>query len=742
MRNILLRVCALFLAGVLFTPSATATDLPVGLLQYDGTALGTAQFDILNFSGPNSSIAPDPSWPVTTPVSLSGLLLTVSFTGGATEVFGSSYFTLSHDGLGFDGTPESTGSGQPYGFAGAIGATLTGTFSTTSLTLNDGSTVTIDPSFSAVLSDPLGLTDGDFGVINASTVAGPPPPPSAVPEPGTWTLVGTGFAGLVAVRRRVGVSRGLKTIGALTGRLRGTGMILALCGMTFLIPLQAKASVKLNTWTAPSSGASGSTFVNVSGTGFPAGTILPGAVTLSLNTTCGGPGATVAPVTSVMHTIGTSDRLHFEIPALLATGTYFISVSGSTTGGTSFASSNCSEVQVTHTSATLAACLPSSSLAVLSGTNVTAYVPNGAWSFGSTGVRVVPIEGGGSATTIPTASVVNSCSSNSATGQTVCVANNTDVYEITGTTLNTTLYSSSNNSATFSGGSCENCGVAINALTNTAVIGMGLTGLSGDGIQILDLSSNTFAPAFSTATAISENMSVDPNRNLILSPNEGDVYDIFKISPTGGLTEYENVVPGGGHLDSAAEDCTTGIALSTIEGTSDVYIADLTQATFTPPSGGSPAGTWTAPQYVAPITEFAGFAEGTTGISVAAGTTHLGIITGEYGGNHFGVFQLPSTSGSGTPSFVDYAAAVMPSSTPHGPAFSAGYDPHTVTAYTSPNNGRAYGLIADWSAGSPQYVGVVDLQLLLSAPRVAGTHNVDPTYDLIANGVVRYVNAF
>jgi hypothetical protein len=730
---------------VLFTPAASATDLPVGILLYDGAALGTAQFDIANTSGLNASASPDNTYPVTTPLSLSGLVLTVSFTSGPDEIFGSSYFSPTLDGFSFDGTPESTGSGQPNGFFGAISATLTGTFSTTSITLNDGTTVTIDPGFSAVLSDSPGLMEGDFGLINASTVAvvppPPPPPPSALPEPGTWTLVGTGLVGLAGLTRRVGTSRGLKTIGVLTGRLRRPGIMLALCGMTFLIPLQAKASVKLNTWTAPSSGASGSTFVNVIGTGFPAGTILPGAVTLSLNTTCGGPGATVAPVTSVRHLIGTSDRLQFEIPALMPTGTYLISVSGSATDGTSFASSNCSEVQVTHTSATLAACLPSSSLAVLSGTSVTAYVPNGNWKSGSTGVRVVPIESGASATTIPTASVVNSCSSNSATGQTVCVANNTEVYEITGTTLNKTLYSSSNNSATFSGGSCENCGVAINALTNTAVIGMGRTGSSGDGIQILDLSTNIFAPAVSTATSISENMSVDPNRNLILSPNEGGVYDIFRISPTGGLTEYENAVSGGGFLDSAAEDCTTGIALSTIEGTAKVYIADLTQATFTLPSGGAPAGTWTAPQQVVNFAEFAGFAEGTTGISVAAGTTHLGIITGEFGGNSFGVFQLPSTSGSGTPSFVDYAAAVMPPPTLGGVPFSAGFDPHTVTAYTSPNNGRAFGLIADWSTGSPQYVGVIDLQLLLSAPR-KGPHTVDPGYDLIANGVVRYVNAF
>ena len=39
----------------------------------------------------------------------------------------------------------------------------------------------------------------------------------------------------------------------------------------------------------------------------------------------------------------------------------------------------------------------------------------------------------------------------------------------------------------------------------------------------------------------------------------------------------------------------------------------------------------------------------------------------------------------------------------------------------------------------PTFLGVIDLQGLLNAPRLAGTHTVDPTYDLITNGVVTYV---
>ena len=55
--------------------------------------------------------------------------------------------------------------------------------------------------------------------------------------------------------------------------------------------------------------------------------------------------------------------------------------------------------------------------------------------------------------------------------------------------------------------------------------------------------------------------------------------------------------------------------------------------------------------------------------------------------NEVAVFQLPATSGSEHPVSC-YAGAYLPN-TPLG-TFSAGYDPHTITAYTSPNNGKAY----------------------------------------------------
>jgi hypothetical protein len=593
--------------------------------------------------------------------------------------------------------------------------------------LFDSSTDTVTSTFSATITDPAGLSDGDLAVIYATTGT-----VGATPEPESLYLLGTGMLALAGLRRRsIAVVRSV-----LSSKLFGMGSILGLIALIASAPVSANASVKLNTWTNPDSGASGSTIVTLTGSGFPAGKITPSNVNLSFSATCDGSVAATTTANTVVTVIGSSDRVTFLVPAALATGTYYIWITGT------YASSNCSEITVTHTSSTLAACLPSSSLAVLTGKQVTAYVPNGAWDYGTSGISVVPIEGGGSATSISTANRVNSCSSNASTGETVCVDNTTNVFELSGSSITKTLTSSSNQEAAFSGGYCYNCGVAIDALTNTAVISGGFSGgTSGDGLQLLNLATNTFATPYPSAYTVSENISVDPNRNLILSPDEDDVYDLFKINSDGSLSEFGNNLSSAvyGEFDSAAEDCTTGIALATEEFNyqDGLYITDLTQATFT---AGSP-GTWTAPgQSVNLFPSYdLEFSAGTCGISVAAGTTHLGITEGEFGGSSFAAFQLPATSGTGTPNFVDWAGAIMPN-TPDGNAFSAGYDPHTITAYTSPNNGKAYGVVADWGTGVPTYVGVIDLQALMSAPRsTTDPHLVDSSVNLLTSGIVTYI---
>ncbi|HTX13684.1 MAG TPA: hypothetical protein VMD77_00205 [Candidatus Baltobacteraceae bacterium] len=479
----------------------------------------------------------------------------------------------------------------------------------------------------------------------------------------------------------------------------------------------------------PPSGLAGVNNSYLTGSGFPAGTITGG--TVSFASSCAGPATATTAVIQVA-VEGVLRRFEFAIPASLKTGTYSVWVSG-TAGSTPFNTLNtpsCSTISVTASSTTLAACVPTSSLAVTTGTNVNAYIPFASWYYGTAGVEEVPLEGSSSAQHFSTGDV-NSCASNSVTGEVVCTENDATVDVINGSTL-TSLTSGANTFADFTGGSCENCGVAINAANNTALIAMGLVGGGGtyyggsDGVQVLNLASNTFNTAVPLANGVSEDISIDSQRNYVLSPAENGIYDLIKIGSGNSLTEYGDYIAGlsggGAYLDSAAEDCTTGIALSADEFTDSIYITDLTQATFT---AGSP-GTWTAPGQFIDL-EDGGYAAGPSGISTAPGTNHLAVVTGEFGGSSYAVLQLPSTSGSGTPTLADYAYVGYMPNTPAGNAFSAGADPHAVSAYTSPNTNKSYAVFTDYypsySDGTPDYVGVVDMACVLALPRT-GAHIV------------------
>jgi hypothetical protein len=366
-----------------------------------------------------------------------------------------------------------------------------------------------------------------------------------------------------------------------------------------------------------------------------------------------------------------------------------------------------------------------------------AYVPNGCWGCSTTGIQAVPLEPTplSPPTPIATANTVNSCAANPATNEAVCVANNTDVYTIKGTTVTNTLSSGSDGIASFSGGRCNNCGVAIDALNNKAVIAMGLSSSSSSsGIQYLDLGTNVFATPVPTINRVSEDISIDPTRSLLLSASESGSYDLLQ-TPSSGPVDYQNFISGAGEMDSSAEDCSTGIALASSEFTSNVVLADLTQANFTlgspnswiAGSSNSGANVITLPGTV--------FSAGTCGISVAQGTAHLAIVTGEFGGNSFAVLQLPSNSGSGMPNLKDWAyvsSSVFPNE-PDGSFFSAGFDPHTVTAYVSPNSGKAIAFMA--SSSPPNCLAVIDMAAVMGAPRASDGHTVTS----LPSGAVSFV---
>ncbi len=108
------------------------------------------------------------------------------------------------------------------------------------------------------------------------------------------------------------------------------------------IGVAAQTQVSLSPATSPSNGQAGVTTINVTGSNFPAGTISPAQVQVSLRpaTPGAGPsGSTVA--TAVMTIIGTTRRVAFTMPPSMVVSSptsYVVSLSGATTSGVSFAS--------------------------------------------------------------------------------------------------------------------------------------------------------------------------------------------------------------------------------------------------------------------------------------------------------------------------------------------------------------------------------------------------------------------
>ena len=144
---------------------------------------------------------------------------------------------------------------------------------------------------------------------------------------------------------------------------------------------------------------------------------------------------------------------------------------------------------------------------------------------------------------------------------------------------------------------------------------------------------------------------------------------------------------------------------------SNVYIADLTQATFVPGRARAPgrqsglrrfrrwrSRAWRPAQAV---------------IAVAQGT-HTGIVSGEFGGNAITAIALPTTSGSGMPAIGDWVTCAID-------GFSNGFDPHTLTAYQSPNGGDAMAVLTNGGATS---LAVVNLTKMLNTTIVPRTGNV------------------
>jgi hypothetical protein len=261
--------------------------------------------------------------------------------------------------------------------------------------------------------------------------------------------------------------------------------------------------------------------------------------------------------------------------------------------------------------------------------DVSVYAPAGDWTeIFTTGVYLVPLEGSVSRATIPTTEIVNSCSGDSITGTVICSADNNDVYLINGSTLTKTVTSIATGTANFSGGNCTNCNSSVDPL------GVGVVGLTrqpaispGAPIYLYQFFalSNGASLGSVGVPALSESPAIEPNKHWILSATETADYDIVKYDvgaqPEVFLYADRGTVIDGNELDGAAVDCTTDIAVASVEifDVGDMFIADLTQVKFT---AGSP-GSWTAPAQVQNLKDITGYTS--TGITIAP-SGHVGLM--------------------------------------------------------------------------------------------------------------------
>jgi IPT/TIG domain len=271
--------------------------------------------------------------------------------------------------------------------------------------------------------------------------------------------------------------------------------------------------------------------------------------------------------------------------------------------------------------------------------------------------------------------------------------------------------------ASFSGGNCMVCGVAVDPSSGIAIFD------TAQGYLTLDLSTRTFSPSF-IAVPAGENFAYNANTRFVLNPTYGtSLFTGLQAIhiPDGSFFDYSASV--GNNPDAAAVDLNTDIAAVPDEFTGNQYLINLEAATFdsstTPPS-------FSAPATLFPINFTDCGAELNDWSLVSAeSSSHLLFLGTEFA-DCAAVETLPTGTLSGAPP----APAVfqwghVPAS-PDGFAWENGGDPHGIAVFTSVVSGKVYGFVINFNA---TWVARIDLSGVESAPPLAGgaTGEVDLT---------------
>ena len=415
------------------------------------------------------------------------------------------------------------------------------------------------------------------------------------------------------------------------------------------------------------------------------------------------------------------------------------------------------------------------------GCNITAYIPDGDYCNENQNLEVVPIIGSTPRKTMPIA-LLTACAANQNTETVVCTDNFDGIYQINinGDVVTSTT-SAAVNQEVFSECRCTTCGLVVDSKHNRAIVSIAndmtptpvaTAALPGAGaFQILDLASNKLSAPISGVGShqIAESFGLDNTSNLILSANESGFFDLIDItnpalplaySLTGAPLMPETTLraPATGaqvttssEFDTAATDLT-GIAIAGGETSGNLFIADLSRATFSP--GANPP-TWSAPNQIQNLPEFEPgfgyFSRGLTAIAIALGSNDA-FLEDEFGiagtGAGIGAIKLPTSGGTGTPAVSDWVVAHMPT-TPDNASWNMPGEPHGLTAVNAnlmiTDNGvmmsnapRPFGFVINRER---TYLGLVDLEALLTTARRAAsnTHQLDPNFQPLQQNLIAYI---